>query len=66
GVEVDPKGAGHQVADQVAVADQDLDAWVRMRIHHCGMSTVQLDSTGLMRLVSYNDTGHLPFPMVTS
>jgi len=44
----------------------ELDAWARMRTHHCGISTVLISSDGQMRLVSYNDTGHLPYPMVTS
>ena len=48
------------------VLQVNLDAWTRMRSHHCGISTVMVNSEGRMRLVSYNDTGHLPYPMVTS
>jgi len=35
-------------------------AWINLDIRQCGVSEVVIDSTGWMRLMSHNDTGHLP------
>lgn len=42
----------------------DPSAWIDLQIHHASLTVVRVgkDST---RLVSYNDTGHLPPAMVT-
>lgn len=36
------------------------EAWAHMLINHCGISAVQIDDSGDMRLVNYNDVHHLP------
>jgi broad specificity phosphatase PhoE len=35
-------------------------AWINLDIRQCGVSEVVIDSTGWMRLMSHNETGHLP------
>lgn len=34
--------------------------WSNLEIHHCGITTCTVDSSGATRLVSFNDIGHLP------
>ncbi len=35
-------------------------AWTRLVAHHCSLTRVLVLPTGATRLVSYNETGHLP------
>jgi broad specificity phosphatase PhoE len=37
-----------------------VDAWFNMCIDNCGISEIRIDPDHRMRLVSYNDVGHLP------
>ncbi len=39
--------------------------WLNLGTHNCGISEVIIKNSGTMRLLSYNDTGHLPPHMVT-
>lgn len=39
--------------------------WMRMTTNHCGLSRVVVRSTGAVRVVSYNETSHLPARLVT-
>jgi serine/threonine-protein phosphatase PGAM5 len=39
------------------------EAWVRMEMHHCGISQVVILPDGTPYLIAHNDTGHLPYPL---
>jgi len=39
--------------------------WTRMNSHHCAMTKILIRDTGAIRLVSYNETAHLPTKLVT-
>jgi serine/threonine-protein phosphatase PGAM5 len=39
--------------------------WLRMTTSHCGLSRVLVRDTGAVRVVSYNETSHLPAKLVT-
>lgn len=39
--------------------------WLRMTTSHCGITRVVVRDTGAVRVVSYNETGHLPRSHVT-
>lgn len=39
--------------------------WLRMTTSHCGLSRVIVRDTGAVRVVSYNETSHLPIKLVT-
>lgn len=39
--------------------------WVRMATNHCGITRFIVRDTGAVRVVSYNETSHLPAPLVT-
>ena len=39
--------------------------WLRMTTSHCGLSRVIVRETGAVRVVSYNETSHLPIKLVT-
>jgi serine/threonine-protein phosphatase PGAM5 len=42
-----------------------VDTWAKMNIHHCGITTITVDEQGSMRLVSHNETRHLPLELVS-
>ncbi len=39
--------------------------WTRMNSHHCAMTRVLIRDTGAIRVVSYNETAHLPTSLIT-
>lgn len=39
--------------------------WLRMTTSHCGLSRVVVRDTGAVRVMSYNETAHLPAKLVT-
>ena len=39
--------------------------WLRMTTSHCGLSRVLVRDTGAVRVMSYNETSHLPTKLVT-
>lgn len=39
--------------------------WLRMTTSHCGLSRMVVRDTGAVRVVSYNETSHLPMKLVT-
>jgi serine/threonine-protein phosphatase PGAM5 len=39
--------------------------WLRMTTSHCGLTRVIVRDTGAVRVVSYNETSHLPIKLVT-
>jgi len=39
--------------------------WLRMTTNHCGITRVLIRETGAVRVVSYNETSHLPTSLVT-
>jgi serine/threonine-protein phosphatase PGAM5 len=45
--------------------DINIDTWAKMNINHCGISSISIDSQGRMRLVTHNETQHLPPQYVT-
>ena len=42
-----------------------LGAWLRMRVHNCGITRVTVRQNGRAQLLSFNDVGHLPQRMLT-
>lgn len=42
-----------------------LARWLRMTTSHCGLTRVLVRDTGAVRVVSYNETSHLPTKLVT-
>jgi serine/threonine-protein phosphatase PGAM5 len=45
--------------------DINIDTWAKMNIYHCGISSISIDAQGRMRLVTHNETRHLPPQYVT-
>src|SRR5919202_1282026 len=43
-----------------------LEVWRNLEMYNCGISEVLVEATGQMRLLSFNDVGHLPYQMRTS
>ncbi len=43
----------------------DPRAWVKLRIAHCSITTIEVQPDGASRVVSFDDVGHLPTSMVT-
>jgi len=41
------------------------DSWMQLDMHNCAVSEVRIDTAGDMRLLSFNDTGHLPYELRT-
>ncbi len=39
--------------------------WLRMTTSHCGLTRMVVRDTGAVRVVSYNETSHLPIKLVT-
>lgn len=39
--------------------------WVKLNSHHCALTRIVVRGNGAMRVVSYNETGHLPERLVT-
>jgi serine/threonine-protein phosphatase PGAM5 len=39
--------------------------WTRMNSNHCALTRVLIRDTGAVRVVSYNETGHLPPRLIT-
>jgi serine/threonine-protein phosphatase PGAM5 len=45
--------------------DVSVLRWTRMNSSHCGMTRILVRDTGAVRVVSYNETAHLPPKLVT-
>lgn len=45
--------------------DVPASRWTRLNSNHCGMTRILVRDTGAVRVVSYNETAHLPGQMVT-
>lgn len=45
--------------------DVPASRWTRMNSHHCSLTRILVRDTGTVRMVSYNETAHLPPPKVT-
>jgi serine/threonine-protein phosphatase PGAM5 len=41
------------------------DTWAKLNINHCSISIFTINEQGLIRLHSYNETGHLPSELKT-
>jgi serine/threonine-protein phosphatase PGAM5 len=42
-----------------------VSRWLRMTTSHCGLTRVVVRGSGAVRVVSYNETSHLPLKLVT-
>lgn len=42
-----------------------IGKWLRMTTNHCGITRILIRDTGAVRVVSYNETAHLPRKLVT-
>jgi serine/threonine-protein phosphatase PGAM5 len=42
-----------------------ISKWLRMTTSHCGLTRVLVRDSGAVRVVSYNETSHLPMKLVT-
>jgi serine/threonine-protein phosphatase PGAM5 len=42
-----------------------VSKWLRMTTSHCGLTRLLVRDTGAVRVVSYNETSHLPTKLVT-
>ena len=47
------------------VLDVDPEAWLQMSIANCSITVVQVRTDGSMKLISFGDSGHLPYPMTS-
>jgi serine/threonine-protein phosphatase PGAM5 len=45
--------------------DVPVGRWTRMNSNHCSVTRVLVRDTGAVRVVSYNETAHLPLDVVT-
>lgn len=45
--------------------DVPVARWTRLNSNHCGMTRILVRGTGAVRVVAYNETGHLPRAMTT-
>ncbi|MBX3264825.1 MAG: histidine phosphatase family protein [Labilithrix sp.] len=45
--------------------DVPVARWTRMNSNHCSMTRILVRDSGAVRVVSYNETAHLPAAMVT-
>jgi len=42
-----------------------IPKWLRLNTSHCGLTRILIRQTGAVRVVSYNETSHLPVKLVT-
>jgi serine/threonine-protein phosphatase PGAM5 len=47
------------------VLEVDPQAWLSMTVGNCGLTVVRIKADGDVRLLSYNDVGHLPVNLQT-
>lgn len=47
------------------VLDVDSLAWLQMSVANCSITVVQVRADGSMKLVSFADSGHVPYAMTT-
>jgi serine/threonine-protein phosphatase PGAM5 len=45
--------------------DVPIARWVKMNTSHCALTRIVVRDTGAVRVVSYNETSHLPAKLVT-
>ncbi|MDF2694991.1 MAG: putative phosphoglycerate mutase [Labilithrix sp.] len=45
--------------------DVSVARWTRMNSNHCSLTRILIRDTGAVRVVSYNETAHLPAKLVT-
>ena len=45
--------------------DAPIGRWVRMNTNHCALTRIVVRGSGAVRVVSYNETSHLPRRLVT-
>jgi len=45
--------------------DINVDTWAKININHCGITSISIDEQGRMRLISHNETRHMPIGLIT-
>lgn len=45
--------------------DINVDTWAKLNINHCGITSISIDSQGRMRLLTHNETRHIPVDLLT-
>lgn len=45
--------------------DINVDTWAKININHCGITSISIDSQGRMRLLTHNETRHIPVDLLT-
>jgi serine/threonine-protein phosphatase PGAM5 len=46
--------------------DINVDTWAKININHCGITSISIDSQGRMRLLTHNETRHIPLNLLTN
>ena len=47
------------------ILEVDPIAWLQMSVANCSITVVQVRADGSMKLISFADSGHIPYPMTT-
>lgn len=45
--------------------DINIDTWAKLNINHCGITSISIDSEKRMRLLTHNETRHIPIGLLT-
>jgi serine/threonine-protein phosphatase PGAM5 len=45
--------------------DINVDTWAKININHCGITSISIDSQSRMRLLTHNETRHIPIGLLT-
>lgn len=48
------------------VLDVDINNWIKFDINHCGICCITIDDSGFMRVLSHNETKHIPINLISS
>jgi serine/threonine-protein phosphatase PGAM5 len=45
--------------------DINVDTWAKININHCGITSLSIDAQGRIRLLTHNETRHIPIGLLT-
>lgn len=48
------------------ILDINVDNWIKFDINHCGITCVTIEDNGNMKLISHNETKHLPNDLLST
>lgn len=48
------------------VLNVDINNWIKFDINHCGICCVAIEDSGFMRVLSHNETKHLPSALISA